>query len=373
MKILDFSDKNLYLFGDLHENFKLLISALRQNLRCKDKEHPSSEEMGGFSSFERFLRNQRRGKEKCPFVHDVVFCVLGDNAFGMCKDAFYEHFLNTLQELLAANNSYLLFIRGNHDDPSFFKEETKKFDYDRIIFVEDYTVLKTKSGTSLCVGGATSTDKVWRLATMERINRFKKTYKRTIWWEDEDVYLNADIIKDLKDNDIKIDSLLTHAFPFDLLPKILKSNAVKVVEDWSAQDDTLKERVAHESSVFKDLVALLAKDGHHISWWAHGHYHKGALTPLKLTEDYPKKTLLISLNEMKADIRLGSNGDVLSKGYYDTSRIANDMEYFDLVDKKEGVDVAKESIKMALNDLKEILDREEWNDTVGGNLCDYIF
>ena len=52
-------------------------------------------------------------------------------------------------------------IRGNHDNPAYFEGTT--FSYKRFIAVPDYTILQACNHSILCVGGAISIDRIYRI------------------------------------------------------------------------------------------------------------------------------------------------------------------------------------------------------------------
>ena len=58
-------------------------------------------------------------------------------------------------------NNWIVFVRGNHDNPAYFDGAT--FNYKRFIAVPDYTILQACSHTILCVGGAISIDRIYRI------------------------------------------------------------------------------------------------------------------------------------------------------------------------------------------------------------------
>ena len=58
-------------------------------------------------------------------------------------------------------NNWIVFVRGNHDNPAYFDGAT--FYYKRFIAVPDYTILQACNHTILCVGGAISIDRIYRI------------------------------------------------------------------------------------------------------------------------------------------------------------------------------------------------------------------
>lgn len=61
----------------------------------------------------------------------------------------YQRIAKTLKKL----NCGLLLIRGNHDAPEFFQRE--RIVFPRMRTLPDYSVIRFKDHTILCIGGAT--------------------------------------------------------------------------------------------------------------------------------------------------------------------------------------------------------------------------
>ena len=92
---------------------------------------------------------------------DTVIIVAGDCGFGFEKPNYYEILYKRCRERLAKANNWLLFIRGNHDNPAYFNLQPIK--HRRWMTLPDYSVIKTCGHTILCVGGATSIDRTYRM------------------------------------------------------------------------------------------------------------------------------------------------------------------------------------------------------------------
>ena len=99
----------------------------------------------------------------------IIFC--GDIGFGFHKFEYYNQRINQLNKLCKANNVNIIFIRGNHDDPSYF--DCDKIYKSHIMAVSDYTIIEnypledfgcktSPYNTILCIGGATSIDRISR-------------------------------------------------------------------------------------------------------------------------------------------------------------------------------------------------------------------
>lgn len=124
--------------------------------------------------------------------------------------------LDLLQSHLAKYDKYVFTVLGNHDcwpryevmdEVEIFGAKCWKI-RDNIYAVIPGEILYIEDRTFLCIGGADSTDKEWRLD-------YAKDTGTTIWWPEERIteedILNA--IKNLKKVDNKVDYICTHCEP----------------------------------------------------------------------------------------------------------------------------------------------------------------
>ena len=94
---------------------------------------------------------------------DTVIIVAGDCGFGLEKPGYYENLYKRCRERLSKANNWLLFVRGNHDNPAYFNLLPIK--HRRWMTLPDYSVVKACGHTILCVGGATSIDRTYRMCS----------------------------------------------------------------------------------------------------------------------------------------------------------------------------------------------------------------
>lgn len=282
MKLYDFKDiSKIFIVGDIHGEFKEFFNVLKNGLSIKkdcldDDVHPLikeenermknvvNQQMPMFADFLTDSPTPKRGR-KNKYAKSVIF-VAGDCGFGFYKEQYYLDVLKGMNEVLKQNDSYIIFIRGNHDDPSYF--ENNKLGFDRIICVEDYSVVKTKNATTLCVGGAISIDRVWRKQQELIINKYSKSFKKKLYWENENVSFNIEKLDDIYKNGIKIDSVITHTSPDFAKPlsKDFDSN-------WFLLDANLKYDLNNERKALTDLYNNLIENENKIKYWGYGHFH----------------------------------------------------------------------------------------------------
>ena len=97
-------------------------------------------------------------------MKDTILIVAGDCGFE--KKESYENMVKQNVKRMNEANNWIVFIRGNHDNPAYFDGYT--FKYKRFIAIPDYTILQARSHTVLCVGGGISIDRQYRLQAWEK-------------------------------------------------------------------------------------------------------------------------------------------------------------------------------------------------------------
>lgn len=99
-------------------------------------------------------------------MKDTILIMAGDCGFGFEKKESYENMVKQNVKRMNEANNWIVFIRGNHDNPAYFDGYT--FKYKRFIAIPDYTILQARSHTVLCVGGGISIDRQYRLQAWEK-------------------------------------------------------------------------------------------------------------------------------------------------------------------------------------------------------------
>ena len=75
-----------------------------------------------------------------------MLIVAGDCGFGFEKKEYYEQMVRRNAKRMNQANNWIVFVRGNHDNPAYF----------------DGAILQACNHTILCVGGAISIDRIYR-------------------------------------------------------------------------------------------------------------------------------------------------------------------------------------------------------------------
>lgn len=196
-----------------------------------------------------------RLKSNLRIMEDALLIQLGDFGMGFYKkvgeltDTKEYKNLKLLNDLLADNNNYLIVVRGNHDDPSYWTDDhIYNESFSNIYYIPDYTHLTIKNKKFLFVGGAISVD---------RNSPHRK--EGVTYWYDE--VLNKPP-EDLEECDI----LVTHTCP-SYHNKPTKAGD-EFLDEFLKDDDSLLEDLQEERSIMDDIVEMVKPNIN-----IHGHFH----------------------------------------------------------------------------------------------------
>lgn len=142
---------------------------------------------------------------------DTVVIVAGDCGFGFEKSGYYENLYNRCRERLVKANNWLLFVRGNHDNPAYFNLHPVK--HQRWMTLPDYSVVKACGHTILCVGGATSVDRTYRMNSRDfHFQKSSEPFAPNVYWVDESPVFDEQKLDDI--NEVSaVDTVITHTSP----------------------------------------------------------------------------------------------------------------------------------------------------------------
>ena len=204
-------------------------------------------------------------------IKNGLIIVAGDCGFGFEKEEFYRQVYNKMKKVLLGQNVHIVFVRGNHDDKSYFDGE--KINFPNFLAVPDYSVLKFNHGdisrNILCVGGATSIDRRWRIRENTQYTNGKKSY-----WADEFPVYEPEILNEIKNDGINIDIVVTHSSP-SFAPLTDKNG----IQNFIAFDPSLTEDINYERLTLTKLYDHLVKqDKHPVKLWLYGHFHQHVLS-----------------------------------------------------------------------------------------------
>ena len=230
MKIFDYPEaKQVLVSGDIHGDFKGLVFKLCVQYGCRD----------------------------------TLLIVAGDCGFGFEKPGYYETGYNRVAGRLRKANNWIVFVRGNHDNPMYFTEET--IHYNRWRAVPDYSIIRACGANILCVGGAVSVDRhIRKRENSIRLDRFQVA----CWWPDEAPVFRAEEIEAIPDN-VKIDTVVSHT-----APSWCALQSKTGLLSWAREDPGLIDDVEQERQTMNDLCECLTNHGHPLRYWYYGHFHQ---------------------------------------------------------------------------------------------------
>lgn len=216
-----------YLLGDIHGEWSVILNHLRK-----------------ISHFD----NEER--------KNICYIQVGDFGIGYNKVENEVAKLKILNEELVKHESDLFIIRGNHDDPEWFKIDVYteyKEKLSNIFFVPDYTVLNIDLENILFVGGAVS------------IDRNYNKMRGGKYWPDEVVKFDYEFVDKLRD----IDRMICHTSP-DFVEPLTFNN---LVYSYAMNDDLLLGDLTTERSNMTKLVTALMNNNK-LKGFYYGHFHR---------------------------------------------------------------------------------------------------
>lgn len=172
-----------------------------------------------------------------------------------------------LNNLFEDRNIVFYGIRGNHDDPYYFKG-SDRIVFDNFELIEDYTVAEHNDKKIQFIGGAISIDRTGRKQGVS-------------YWEEEGVKFDRERCKE-------VDILVTHTAPSWCFPQQFN----QMVYDWALDDAYLLEDLTDERAIM-DEICKLCKPKLHL----YGHFHSS------WTEEINNcKHKLLNINEIWGNV-----------------------------------------------------------------------
>lgn len=134
----------------------------------------------------------------------------------------------------------------------------------------DYAVIRFNGQNALCVGGGISVDRAPRIRNMW-FNNAKGNKRCPIYWENEQVIFNEQILDEIKGEGILINAVIAHTAPSFCFPTIKEG-----VAGWFMNDSTLERDLDTERGTMDKLFEHLIRNNHPIADWFYGHFHASA-------------------------------------------------------------------------------------------------
>lgn len=198
---------------------------------------------------------------------DTVVIVAGDSGFGFERQGYYENIYNRNRGRLSKANNWLLMLRGNHDNPAYFNE--RPITHQRFMTLPDYSIVQACGHTVLCVGGAVSVDRSYRLnSDRYHLPKADEPLAPNVYWKDEPPLFDMEKLNAIS-GDYSIDTVVTHT-----APSFCELTTKQGLENWVMKDEDLLEQVKKERQTMDDLHHYLKAKSHPLRHWFYGHFHQ---------------------------------------------------------------------------------------------------
>lgn len=149
------------------------------------------------------------------------------------------------------------------------------FNFKRFIAVPDYAILQACNHTILCVGGAISIDRIYRINEWNKrkyrvhSNELQENdISRNLYWQNEVPIYDPDKMNTIRASFL-VDTVVTHTAPSHC-ELCSKSN----LNQWAKNDPLLLDDVQSERETMDMLLDRLKTDNHPVSHWYYGHFHQ---------------------------------------------------------------------------------------------------
>lgn len=270
--------ENCYVCGNIDRNLDRFIKSVTSNLsHFEKKEHKKEAERQARLKARSEMPSMGLGghlmphsgrKVKASFYglsfnnyDNTLIIVSGNCGIGMKSKKYYEDTFAELDKVLAANNSYIFFVRGNNDDPSYF--ENKAIDFEHVKTLPDYSVVVLKNYNCLCIGGSVSIDKEWKLSQ-------EKQFGTKMFWENEAPIFNEKKLDEIL-NEFKISCVITSTAPTFVYPG---TNSFKRSK-WFSNDKAILKEFNKERKTMDKIYEKIMDCDHKPYLWFYGRFKLG--------------------------------------------------------------------------------------------------
>ena len=119
----------------------------------------------------------------------------------------------------------------------------------------------------LLCGWCCSIDRNFRISQMAYDHMLGKKHQPS-YWPNEVMMYDEKELNALREEEIKIDTVITHTAP-SFCPPFIKGN----MAHWSASDENLEYDVRKERKDMNKMYQALKQQGHPLAVWCYGHFH----------------------------------------------------------------------------------------------------
>ena len=159
-------------------------------------------------------------------------------------------------------------------DPAYF--DGKTIAYKRLMAIPDYSVVKANGHTALCVGGAISIDRQYRISAWNRnvMNQLhfghsmndKDPLAPNYYWKDEMSVFNEDLLSQIL-AEHPVDTVITHT-----APSFCEMKSKAGISSWIKYDPDLVSDLDHERSIMDEIYSKVKSSS--VTHWCYGHFHQ---------------------------------------------------------------------------------------------------
>lgn len=285
---------NIFLTGNCFGKLRPLVRALKNNLAIKeeDNEAPNPKKVEIMEKMKEYqlrcvlgrrgrheselgasmsslltsssLISENKYRERSGKYSNSLIIFTGNCGIG-CDDRDYNEVFAKLNKILEYNNTFVLFMRGNDDNPSLF--DGKALNLSNIKAIPDYSVIEVGGRNILCIGGGISINRLWKKEHEKKLNEFSGDIKRTLYWENETPRFDEDAIKEVAKNVSNLHCVVSHSAPSFVVPE------EKLIDDvWSDVDKTLIEDARSVRTTYDKIFFALQENNIKPVYWAYGHF-----------------------------------------------------------------------------------------------------
>jgi predicted phosphodiesterase len=210
-------------------------------------------------------------------IKDAHIIQVGDFGLGFQSIKKEKRLLEMYHQKLVNNNVFVWAIRGNHDYKPYFDNDP--FGLTNIKLIPDYTVLNLCNKNILCIGGAVSVDRSWRMTKNQKLGIHDGDDLKS-WWHDEVFNLDIDKLSTYRDIDVVVTHTAPHYCPVDNICGF--GPFVEGIINRGV-DDKLKTDLLVERNQLTQAFQIL-KENNNIQSHIYGHFHKSDFVNVDGTE-----------------------------------------------------------------------------------------
>lgn len=277
MKIYEYKNISKCFIGgnadiNLEETFKTINCGLSN--KKEEKIHPKEEErikrlakrnnssvfslenhtysLRGINS----LSKKQQSQKSFDYDNSVIIFT-GGCGLGTKNDSYFNELFDEYNDVFAANNCHVLFVRGCNDDPSYFENEL--INLSNIKAIKDYSLIQFSEFNCLCIGGGISADRSWK------INSEKNTGKKT-YWENEDLVFNEKEVNEIFSN-FDVACVITNEIPTFVPP----STGFYKHNKWYKSDEKLIKDTINSRIKLDNVYNIMLSNGKkpYVWWFTH--------------------------------------------------------------------------------------------------------